>query len=138
VNGRPLRIALVALGMAVIMGAVVGGISQLTAVSEVDPRSGTIAVPTASPSPSPDPLPTATPTATGTSQPQQTEEPDGEVWLYTIAIGDSLSGLAIRFGTTTGEILALNPEYAANQDLVQVGSQVIMPCTPIATAEERC
>lgn len=135
-NGRPLRIALVALGMAVIMGAMIGGISQLTAVSEVDPRSGTILLPTPSPSTSVEP--TRTPMPTDATAPSPTAEPTGEVWLYTIAIGDSLSGLAIRFGTTTSEILALNPEYAANQDLVQVGSQVIMPCTPIATAEDRC
>lgn len=135
-NGRPLRITLLGLGMAVIMGAVVGAISQMTAVSEMDPRSRTIRLPTATPSASPHPTPTSTPT--NTTAPSPTEEPEGEVWLYTIAIGDSLSGLAIRFGTTTDEILALNPEYAENQDLVQVGSQVIMPCTAIAAAEDRC
>lgn len=137
-NGRPLRIALVALGLAVIMGTMVGGMSQLTAVSEVDPRSGTIPVPTPTPTSSVDPTPTAAPESTGTAAPSPTEQAEGDVWLYTIAIGDSISGLAIRFGTTTSEILALNPEYAGNQDLVQVGSQVIMPCTPIAAAEDRC
>jgi hypothetical protein len=60
------------------------------------------------------------------------------VWLHTIGEGESLSGLAIRFGTTTEELLVLNPEYADNRDLVEVGSTVIMPCTPIAAAEDRC
>ena len=60
------------------------------------------------------------------------------MWLYATQVGDSLSGIAIRFGTTTEELLTLNPEYEGNEDLVEIGSQVILPCTPIATAEDRC
>lgn len=61
-----------------------------------------------------------------------------EVWLYTVEIGDSISGVAIRFGTTTEELLALNPEYADNVNLVEAGSEMIVPCTPIAETEGRC
>lgn len=60
------------------------------------------------------------------------------MWLYTIEEGDSLSRVAIRFGTTTDELLALNPEYEGNENLVEAGAQMIVPCTPIAAAEGRC
>jgi len=60
------------------------------------------------------------------------------VWLYTIQVGDSISGVAIRFGTTTEELLILNPEYVDHRNLVRAGSQMIMPCTPIAATENRC
>ena len=84
------------------------------------------------PTPTPSPEPTLAPSPTATL------ESDGNVWLYTIEAGDSLSGLAIRFGTTTSELLALNPEYADNPELVEADQTMIMPCTPIASAEDRC
>lgn len=126
---------LLAVGIAAIVGITVGTLSQMTAVSEVDPRSSnapTSVAPLATPMLSPSPSPTATPVPT----PMPTV--GNQVWRYTIATGDSLSGLAIRFGTTEEHLLTLNPEYAENPDLVQVGSQIIMPCTPIAAAEGRC
>ena len=35
-------------------------------------------------------------------------------------------------------LLAMNPEYAENQDLVEAGLQMVIPCTLIAAAEDRC
>jgi LysM repeat protein len=60
------------------------------------------------------------------------------VWLYQVQQGDSVSGIAIRYGTTTEELLDLNPEYRENENLISAGAQVIVPCTPIAEAEDRC
>lgn len=129
-----LRVTALALGLAVMIGSLVGALSQMTAVSVADPRPSTpLPVPplrTASPTPIPPPSDTPTP--------EPTRSPAPEPWLYTVAEGESLSRIAIRFGTTTEEILRLNPEYATNQDLVEVGAPVIMPCTPIAAAEDRC
>lgn len=134
-TGSVLRLALLALLLSVALGALVGGMSQMTAVNVEDPRPSVPLPETPSPSPSP----SLAPTPTATPVPPSSPAPEGaDVWLYTIAEGDSISGLAIRFGSTTEELLALNPEYADNQDLVQAGAQMILPCTPIAVAEARC
>jgi hypothetical protein len=132
VTARPARMTLLALATAVIVGGAVGALSQMTAVSVADPRPST---PPPSVAPTPAPTVQASPSAAATATPQPQR---ADVWLYTIAQGDSLSALAIRWGTTTGALLTLNPSYAENEDLVQAGSQVIMPCTPIAVAEKRC
>jgi LysM repeat protein len=129
---RPTRVILLSLVLAAALGAAIGALSQLTAVDAVDPRTGNLPPAT----PTPVPTPTASPSPTQTAVPTPTQ--GGNVWLYTIAAGDSISELAIRFGTTTSELLALNPEYAGNQDLVEVGGTMIMPCTPIAVEEDRC
>ena len=60
------------------------------------------------------------------------------MWLYDVEEGDSVSRIAIRYGTTTEELLDLNPEYRANENLIEAGAQMIVPCTPIAQAEDRC
>jgi len=138
VTGSVVRLTLLALLLAVALGAVVSGMSQMAAVDVADPRpdvpppsipatpTPTVS-PSLSPSPTPSPVATPTPTAEG-----------GDVWVYTTAAGDSISRIAIRFGSSTDELLDLNPEYADNQDLVQAGAQMILPCTPIAEAEARC
>lgn len=123
----------VALAIAVLAGAAVAGLSQMTAVSVVDPR------PSVPPPETPTPPASPTLAATPSESPTPTPTPEaGDVWRYTIVDGDSLSGIAIRYGTTTEELLALNPEYAENEDFVEAGLQMIMPCTPIAAAEDRC
>jgi hypothetical protein len=135
VNARPFRMSVLAVAIALLAGASVAGLSQLTAVSVLDPRPSVPPVNTPTPAPTATvrPSPTSSPVATATAAPQ-----GGEVWLYTIAEGDSMSGIAIRFGTTTEQLLAMNPEYAENQDLVEAGLQMVMPCTLIAAAEDRC
>jgi LysM repeat protein len=119
------------------LGLAVGGFSQLTAVSVVDPRSSGPVELTPAPTPSATASPSPSPSASAAID-SPSPEAEGDVWLYTISVGDSISGLAVRFGTTTEGLLALNPEYADNQDLVVAGAQIIMPCTPIAAAEDRC
>lgn len=124
-----------ALTIAIGTGAAIGAASQMVAVNAGDPRTGPIPPAEPSPTSEPSPTPSTTPEPMATGTPEPT---GGQVWLYTLAEGDSLSGLAIRYGTTTEELLTLNPEYADNQDLVEVGAQVIMPCTPLAQTEDRC
>jgi hypothetical protein len=128
--------SVLALTIALLAGASVAGLSQLTAVSVLDPRPSIppVNTPTPAPTATVGPSPTSSPVATATAPAPQ----GGEVWLYTIANGDSISGIAIRFGTTTEQLLAMNPEYAENQDLVEAGLQMVMPCTLIAAAEDRC
>lgn len=128
---------LLAIASAALLGAAVGGVSALSAVDIADPRpSGGLPFIPATPSPSPTATPVASPSGTPVASPTPTPEPT--VWLYDVQVGDSISGIAIRFGTTTEQLLELNPEYAANENLIQAGAQVIVPCTPIAIAEARC
>lgn len=96
------------------------------------PLSTPVPAPTATPTPAPTPTPSPTPTATPSPKPQ------AKVWLYTVQVGDSMSGIAIRFGTTAAALLALNPEYVDHQNLVRAGAQMILPCTSIAATENRC
>lgn len=134
-TGSPWRFVLLALLLSVALGSLVGGMSQMTAVDVADPRPS-VPLPE---KPSPTPAPTLPPSPTATPLPTASPEAEAPaVWLYTVAEGDSISGLATRFGTTTEELLILNPEYAGNEDLVEAGAQMILPCTPIAVAEARC
>lgn len=125
--------AAIALVVAAMLGAAVGGISQLTAVSVADPRPS---LPLPLPSPTVVPTPTAS-EASPTASPTATPVPPGP-WTYTVQAGESISSIAIRFGTTTADLIELNPEYAQNQDLVEEGATIIVPCTPIALGEGRC
>jgi LysM repeat protein len=61
------------------------------------------------------------------SQPGQLGQP-GQPKVYLAQTGDTLSSIALRFGTTTRALLTLNPQVAnrANQ-LVWVGDEVVLP-----------
>lgn len=61
------------------------------------------------------PTPLPTPTATATPTPI----------IYTIAAGDTLLGIAIAQGTTTEEILALNPDI--RPEALQIGQGIVLP-----------
>jgi len=137
-SARPATLAPVALLLAALIGAAVGSMSHLSAVSQADPRPTGLVLPTRAPTPSSTPEESASVTATATAAATQTPEPEREVWLYQVQQGDSVSGIAIRYGTTTEELLDLNPEYRENENLIEAGAQVIVPCTPIAQAEDRC
>ena len=88
------------------------------------PRIGvslaTLAPPTAvilQTTPTPLPTPTLTPTPTPV--------------IYTIEAGDTLLGIAIAQGTTTEEILALNPDI--RPEALQIGQGIVLP-QPTAAA----
>jgi hypothetical protein len=126
----------VIIAIAATMGMAVAGFSQLGAVPVADPRpSGGTPVRSIGSQPTPASTPLASPSPTTAAAPT---DAGPAVWRYTIKAGESISTVAIRFGTSTDNLIALNPEYAGNQDLIQAGSQIIVPCTPLAVQEGRC
>jgi LysM repeat protein len=70
--------------------------------------------------------PTLTPTITLTPPPSETPTPSGPV-TYIVEAGDTLFSIAEQFGITIDQLLAYNPEIAANPDSIGVGSQIIIP-----------
>jgi LysM repeat protein len=89
-----------------------------TMVSEPPSASATpTPPPTSSPSPTPAP-PSATPRPTPAPSPSGTRE-------YKVKAGDTLSGIAARFGTTVKVLKALN--NIADPRLIRVGQILIIP-----------
>jgi LysM repeat protein len=72
------------------------------------------------------PPPTATPTITLTPLPSETPTPSGPV-TYIVESGDTLSSIAEKFGISVDQLLAYNPEIAANPNSIGVGSQITIP-----------
>jgi LysM repeat protein len=70
--------------------------------------------------------PTDTPTITLTPPPSETPTPAGPV-TYIVEAGDTLFSIAEHFGITIDQLLAYNPEVAANPNTIGVGSQIIIP-----------
>ena len=55
----------------------------------------------------------------------------GDYVLYTIAPGDALSGIAIKFGTTPEKIMAENPTKIKNVNMIVAGQQITIHHTHI-------
>ena len=55
----------------------------------------------------------------------------GDHVLYTIASGDALSGIAIKFGTTPEAIMKDNPTKIKNVNMIIAGQQIIIHHTHI-------
>ena len=90
----------------------------LAVTASITPELGVPFVTVAPPSPNirqvtPTPLPTATPTPTATPV------------IYQLKAGDTLLAIAIDYGTTVGEIEALNPGIQPN--LLQIGQAIVLP-----------
>ncbi|MCB0007854.1 MAG: LysM peptidoglycan-binding domain-containing protein [Anaerolineales bacterium] len=90
----------------------------LVVPASITPELGVAFVTIAPPTPNirqvtPTPLPTATPTPTATPA------------IYQIQAGDTLLAIAIDYGTTVGEIEALNPGIQPN--LLQIGQAIVLP-----------
>lgn len=140
VSARPTSLSPLTLPLAALLGASVGGASHLSAVDATEsmpsrlprPMATQTAFPTDTQPPEVQAI--ATPSTAAT---QSTAAQPG-VWFYTVEVGDTMSGIAIRFGMTTEELLARNPEYEDNVNIVEAGSILIVPCTPIPATENRC
>jgi LysM repeat protein len=73
---------------------------------------------------------TPTPTPTAEATPEPTPEPPPEeppvVFFYTVKEGDTLEGIAAKFGVTLDAILDLNPELKENKP-IQPGDVLKIP-----------
>lgn len=56
-----------------------------------------------------------------------TAETGGRSAVYTVVSGDTLWGVALRYGVSLSELLAANPGIK-NPNLIYVGEQVVVPC----------
>ena len=92
--------------------------------------------PSASPSATPDPSasPTATPTPTPTTSASPAPAAPAPVSTYTVVRGDSLSGIASRFGTTTRNLMSINGITNANfiraGQVLKLSSDGVAPAAP--------
>ncbi len=67
------------------------------------------------------PTPNPTPTATPVARPTPTPTP----FVYTVQAGDTLSGIAGRFGLTVDELVQAN--RLVDPDSLQIGQQITIP-----------
>jgi len=106
------------------------GQSPLTAVASVGPTASPTFVPTAPPTAAPTPSPTLVPpteapTPPPTPTPRPTRTPAPSFRTYTIVSGDTLSGIAHRFGTTVLALEQLN--HITNPNALRVGQVLLIP-----------
>ena len=96
--------------------------------------------PSASPSATPDPSasPSATPTPTPTTSASPAPAAPAPVSTYTVVRGDSLSGIASRFGTTTRNLMSINGITNANLiragQVLRLSSDGVAPAAPAPAA----
>jgi LysM repeat protein len=116
------------------LGALVLARGPLTPGSSAAGDDGTSPAPvatllpaTAAPSAGPTAAPTVAPTARPTARPTPTPQPSATARprTYTVRAGDTLSGIAARFGTTVAAIVALN--NITNPSLIHAGLVLQIP-----------
>lgn len=98
-----------------------------TPAPSASPSSSASQAPSTSPAASPSPtksVPSATPRATATPAPSATPRPSGTT-TYTVRPGDTLSGIAARFGTTVAVLEQLN--HITNPSVIHPGDVLIVP-----------
>lgn len=54
--------------------------------------------------------------------------------LYTVQLGDTLTGIARRYNLTLEQMLQANPELRRDPDLILVGQQLVIPLSPVERA----
>ena len=98
-----------------------------------DPSASPTATPTATPTPTTTPTPTPTPTTSASPAPAA----PAPVSTYTVVRGDSLSGIASRFGTTTRNLMSINGITNANLirigQVIKLSSGTVAPVAPAPT-----
>lgn len=82
------------------------------------PTATPAATPAATVTPEPSPTPTPTPAPTATPAPTQR--------VYIVQSGDTLNGIAARFGTTVDAILQANPSIT-DASVITVGQRIVIP-----------
>lgn len=76
--------------------------------------------------PTENPIPTSTPEVTIAEIVTPTTPPPAAPRVYVVAEGDTLSGIADRFGTTTADIIELNDDMASPDNL-SIGDELLVP-----------
>jgi len=87
--------------------------------------------PTPTPTRTPTPTPTRTPTPAPTRTPTATPQAPSTATTYTVKSGDTLSGIAARFGTTATRLRNLND---LSSDLIRIGQVLKLPGAGTETA----
>jgi LysM repeat protein len=77
------------------------------------------------------PPPTPQPTATTTAAPGTTTPPPANEIVYTVQAGDTLSGIALKFGVPMSRIQQRNK--IQNIQSLQIGDQLVVPVAPTLT-----
>ena len=100
-----------------------------TAISDEVSEAPTVTpTPTPTPTSTPTPTPTRTPTATATPTPSDTSSATS----YTVKSGDTLGGIAGRFGTTVKRLRNLNN---LSSDLIRIGQVLKLPGASTSESE---
>ena len=111
-------VAFAAIALSRLGGVGPGGVGA--GASSASPQASVVAaVPSPTPVPSPEPTPSAAPSAT----PDPSPTPD--LRTYKVKRGDTLIGIAARFGTTVADLMALNG--IENARLLRVGQVLELP-----------
>lgn len=123
----------------VVIGAVAYGFSQTNgyglladATRTPAPTASASPLVTSAPSASPTPsaAPTVTPTAAPTASPTPSAAPTATAApaprIYVVQSGDTLNGIALRFGTTVQAILQANPSIT-DASVITPGQRIVIP-----------
>lgn len=129
-RGRGVQALLVGLLLVAFAAVAVGrfsgpGSAAIPSPSPDPTSSVTPTVVEASPSPAPTASPAPTPAPTPTPTPAPTPTPEPSAATYVVQSGDTLSGIAARFGTTVAVLQELNG--IENPSRIRVGLVLILP-----------
>ena len=90
-------------------------------------KQGPPPTPTPSPTPLPTSTPSPTPTATPTATPTPTQTPTPTPTIHIVRPGETLFGIAARYGVSAEAIMAANPSVRRSPRILRVGEQIVIP-----------